>query len=256
MTSPPSPPLATVAAVAQVPTNAAPLVLVVDDSDTVTDVLGRYLSRAGLRVETASDGQMALASAAATRPDLVLLDLMLPGLDGLEVCRRLRLGGPVPVIMLTALGSEQDRVLGLELGADDYIVKPFSPREVVLRVQSVLRRCREGPGAQQSTLRDGGLELDLGAREAALDGATLALTLREFDLLAFLLQHPNTALRRSDLLQRVWGWTFGDESTVTVHVRRLREKIELDPGNPCRVVTVWGVGYRYRPVGPGAGDVA
>jgi DNA-binding response OmpR family regulator len=158
----------------------------------------------------------------------------------------------IPVVMLTALGEEADRVLGLQLGADDYVTKPFSPRELVLRVQSVLRRAGRagGPGAGWAAgtgevLVDGDLTVDSGRREARLGGAVLALTVREFDLLAFLMRHPGRAFRRGELLESVWGWTFGDQSTVTVHMRRLREKVEADPAHPTRIVTVWGVGYRY-----------
>jgi DNA-binding response OmpR family regulator len=228
-------------------------VLVIDDDPTVSDVVRRYLERDGLTVEVVADGDAGLARALADPPDLVVLDLMLPGLSGLEVCRRLRAAGPTPVVMLTALGDEADRVLGLELGADDYVSKPFSPRELALRVQSVLRRAGavapagDGPGV----LRDGELVLDAGARVATLRGRPLALTVREFDLLAFLLRHPHRAYTRAELLERVWGWTFGDQSTVTVHVRRLREKVEDDSAAPARIVTVWGVGYRYEPVAPG-----
>jgi DNA-binding response OmpR family regulator len=150
--------------------------------------------------------------------------------------------------MLTALGDEEDRVLGLELGADDYVTKPFSPRELVLRVQSVLRRAGNGHPAEPERLTDGALVLDTARRVAMLDGRPLALTNREFDLLAFLMRHPGRAFRRAELLEAVWGWTFGDQSTVTVHVRRLREKIEDDPTNPTRIATVWGIGYRYEPV--------
>jgi DNA-binding response OmpR family regulator len=221
-------------------------ILVVDDDPTVSDVVRRYLERAGFEVRLAADGHAALASFARDRPDLVVLDLMLPGIDGLEVCRRLRTTAEeVPIIMLTALGEESDRVLGLRLGADDYVTKPFSPRELVLRVQSVLRRSVARPPAPAETLADGALELDLARRVARLDGAELPLTVREFDLLAFLMRNPGRAFRRAELLEAVWGWTFGDQSTVTVHVRRLREKIERDPANPRRIVTVWGVGYRY-----------
>jgi len=231
----------------------APLVLVVDDDGTVTDVLSRYLEHAGLRVITASDGPTALALAAQHRPDLVVLDLMLPGIDGLEVCRRLRAERPVPVVMLTALGTEEDRVAGLERGADDYIVKPFSPREVVLRVQSVLRRslATRTPVKGPRVLSDADLTVDLVSHSAKAGGRVLELTAREFDLLVFLLEHPRQVFGRAELLERVWGWTFGDQSTVTVHVRRLREKIEVDPATPTRVVTVWGVGYRYDPVEDG-----
>jgi DNA-binding response OmpR family regulator len=221
-------------------------ILVVDDDPTVSDVVRRYLERAGYQVRLAVDGPAALASFARDRPDLVVLDLMLPGIDGLEVCRRLRTSADgVPIVMLTALGEESDRVLGLQLGADDYVTKPFSPRELVLRVQSVLRRSATRPAPVPETLRDGGLELDVARRSARLDGQELSLTVREFDLLAFLMRHPGRAFRRGELLEAVWGWTFGDQSTVTVHVRRLREKIEADPASPHRLLTVWGVGYRY-----------
>jgi DNA-binding response OmpR family regulator len=222
-------------------------VLVVDDDPTVSDVVRRYLERAEYDVTLAMDGQGALDAVRDRRPDLVVLDLMLPGIDGLEVCRRLRRDDPhLPVVMLTALGDEADRVLGLSLGADDYVTKPFSPRELVLRVQSVLRRSAREPSAGLAeVLTDGDLVVDVARRVAQLGGRELALTVREFDLLAFLLRNPGRAFRRGDLLEAVWGWTFGDQSTVTVHMRRLREKIEDDPANPKRIVTVWGVGYRY-----------
>jgi DNA-binding response OmpR family regulator len=151
----------------------------------------------------------------------------------------------VPIVMLTALGEESERVLGLQLGADDYITKPFSPRELVLRVQSVLRRAGSRAPAPPETLVDGDLEVDVAGRVARRAGKELALTVREFDLLVFLMRHPGRAFKRSELLEQVWGWTFGDQSTVTVHMRRLREKIEDDPAMPVRIVTVWGVGYRY-----------
>ncbi|MGH3718146.1 MAG: response regulator transcription factor [Pseudonocardiaceae bacterium] len=221
-------------------------VLVVDDDVLVRDVVGRYLGRAGYQVTVAGDGADALLAAEATPPDLVVLDLMLPGLSGLEVCRLLRAQGPVPIVMLTALGEEEDRILGLEMGADDYITKPFSPRELVLRVSSVLRRARSSrPATPLPVITDAGLMVDVSARRAVLDGRELALTVREFDLLAFLIQHPGRAFTRTELLEQVWGWTFGDHSTVTVHIRRLREKIEPTPTTPTRIATVWGVGYRY-----------
>jgi DNA-binding response OmpR family regulator len=224
-------------------------VLVVDDDPTVSDVVRRYLERAEYEVVLAADGQGALDAVHTQRPDLVVLDLMLPGIDGLEVCRRLRRDDPdLPVVMLTALGDEADRVVGLSLGADDYVTKPFSPRELVLRVQSVLRRssrAAEPPPSDGELLTDGDLVVDVPRRVAWLRGGELALTVREFDLLVFLLRNPGRAFRRGDLLEAVWGWTFGDQSTVTVHMRRLREKIEDDPANPKRIVTVWGVGYRY-----------
>jgi DNA-binding response OmpR family regulator len=221
-------------------------VLVVEDDLTVAEVVLAYLRRAGYQVEHAADGRVALEVAARSRPDLVVLDLMLPGLDGLEVCRRLRESGPICVIMLTALGAENDRVLGLEVGADDYVTKPFSPRELTLRVRSVLRRSgAPTPPGPANTLRAGGLELDLTGHRASRNGAELSLTTREFDLLAFLLAHPGEAFTREVLMRRVWGWEFGDQSTVTVHVRRLREKVEEDPADPRLLVTVWGIGYRF-----------
>lgn len=222
-------------------------VLVVDDDPTVSDVVRRYLERAGYQVTHAGDGPRALAEFDREQPSLVVLDLMLPGIDGLEVCRQMqRRAAGVPVIMLTARGEEADRVLGLQLGADDYVAKPFSPRELVLRVQSVLRRAAgPAPGSVAQTLVDGDLVVDCGRRLARLGGVELSLTVREFDLLVYLLRHPARAFRRSELLEAVWGWDFGDQSTVTVHVRRLREKVEDDPARPRRIVTVWGVGYRY-----------
>jgi two-component system, OmpR family, response regulator ResD len=221
-------------------------VLVVEDDPTVREVVSTYLRRAGHDVQEAADGVTALRLATPTLPDLVVLDLMLPGMDGLEVCRRLRDRGPVPVIILTALGDEADRVLGLELGADDYVTKPFSPRELVLRVGSVLRRSGAvaPPAPRGQVLRAGTVVVDLDAHIAYRRGVELTLTGREFDLLAFLLAHPGKAFSREDLMQRVWGWAYGDLSTVTVHVRRVREKVEDDPSNPSLLVTVWGVGYR------------
>jgi DNA-binding response OmpR family regulator len=231
-------------------------ILVVDDDPTVAEVVARYLVRDGHSVECIADGQEALRSAVDSEPDLVVLDLMLPGIDGLEVCRRLRARSPVPVIMLTALGAETDRLVGLETGADDYVTKPFSPRELALRVRSVLRRARGGMAPREVTgqpgddvLRDGQLVVDVGAHEVFLEGERISLTTREFDLLTFLMRHPRQAFTRSALLEQVWGWTFGDSSTVTVHVRRLREKVEADPTVPGRIVTVWGVGYRFEPDG-------
>ncbi|MGW3647795.1 response regulator transcription factor [Streptomyces sp. NPDC000878] len=218
-------------------------VLVVDDDPTVAEVVSGYLDRAGYTVDRAGDGPEALARAAAHWPDLVVLDLMLPGMDGLEVCRRIRGHGPVPVIMLTARGDEDDRILGLEVGADDYVTKPFSPRELVLRVESVLRRTRPAPAAR--SLHAAGLTVDPAARRATRNGTELALTIREFDLLVFFLRNPCRAYAREELMHEVWGWDFGDLSTVTVHVRRLRGKVEDDPARPRLIQTVWGVGYRF-----------
>jgi two-component system, OmpR family, response regulator ResD len=220
-------------------------VLVVDDDPTVAEVVLAYLRREGYDAAHAADGPDALLQAAADPPDLVILDLMLPGIDGLEVCRRLRRDrGDLPVVMLTARGEEEDRVLGLEVGADDYVTKPFSARELVLRVQSVLRRAQPTP-ATPELLVDDALAVDPIARRATIDGAELALTTREFDLLTHFLSHPGVAFSREELMRQVWGWEYGDQSTVTVHVRRLREKVESDPGVPVRLVTVWGVGYRW-----------
>jgi DNA-binding response OmpR family regulator len=222
-------------------------VMVVDDDVTVREVVVTYLRAAGYDVGEAADGEAALEGLRDVRADLVVLDLMLPGIDGLEVCRRIRAkGDDVPVIMLTALGSETDRVVGLERGADDYVTKPFSPRELVLRVESVLRRVGER-GTVKGTVSDGDLVVDSTEHAATLGDQRLALTAREFDLLRFFLSNPGQAFSRDELLQRVWGWSFGDQSTVTVHVRRLREKVETDPTHPVRLATVWGVGYRWEP---------
>jgi DNA-binding response OmpR family regulator len=233
-------------------------ILVVDDDPTVADVVGRYLVRDGHTVECIADGHQALRRIAEQRPDLVVLDLMLPGIGGLEVCRRLRERYPVPVVMLTALGDETDRLAGFEVGADDYVTKPFSPRELAMRVKSVLRRARgTAPPGGHGEVADGGLgspvitdrnvTVDLAAHEVRVGGRLVQLTSREYDLLVFLLRHPRQAFTREQLLSEVWGWTFGDTSTVTVHVRRLREKLEEDPTMPRRIVTVWSVGYRYEP---------
>lgn len=235
------------------PQDHVPRVLVVDDDPTVAEVVAGYLERGGYTVDRAEDGPGALDRAGAFRPDLVVLDLMLPGMDGLEVCRRLRAKGPVPVIMLTARGDEDDRILGLEVGADDYVTKPFSPRELVLRVGSVLRRSSAARAPEAAaTLRAAGLWVDPVARRATKGGAELALTLREFDLLAFLLRHPGQAFGREELMREVWGWEFGDLSTVTVHIRRLRGKVEDDPARPRLIQTVWGLGYRLDAPGGGA----
>ena len=232
-------------------------ILVVDDDPTVSEVVARYLQHDGYVVETVGDGRVALDRALAEPPDLVVLDLMLPGLDGLEVCRRLRALAPVPIVILTARGQETDRIIGLDLGADDYVAKPFSTKELVARVRAVLRRAK-GPLAADAeparVLVDGDLEIDIAARQARRDGAVVSLTAREFELLGFLARHPHQAFRRDEILDHVWGYRYGDTSTVTVHVRRLREKIEPDPSRPERIATVWGVGYRWegtsRPVAP------
>jgi DNA-binding response OmpR family regulator len=230
---------------------AEPRVLVVDDEPMVREVLSRYLERDGFDVEVAADGELAMAAFDADPPDLVLLDLMLPRLDGFEVFRRIRARGRSPVIMITARGEVTDRIVGLETGADDYISKPFSPAEVVARVRAVLRRGAQGREPRQrgrEPLRFEGLEIDPEAREVRVEGRAVSLTPREFDLLDFLASNPRTVFSRYDLLDELWDAAFdGDPGTVTVHVRRLREKIEPDPSRPRRLVTVWGSGYRFEP---------
>jgi two-component system, OmpR family, response regulator ResD len=220
-------------------------VLVVDDEPIVREVVARYLARAGYEVDTAADGDAALAAFDAETPDLVLLDLMLPRRDGFEVFEGIRRRSPTPVIMLTARGDETDRVLGLDLGADDYVAKPFSPRELVARVGAVLRRA---PAPLDSILAFGELEIRGPSREVFLGDRQVELTPKEFDLLHLMASHPARVFTRLELLEKLWDFAFdGDPATVTVHVRRLREKIEADPSRPRRLVTVWGVGYRFDP---------
>lgn len=229
---------------------APPRVLVVDDEPIVRDVLGRYLRLDGFDVEVVADGEAALAAADSRPPDLVVLDLMLPRLDGFEVFRRLRAKILCPVIMLTAKGGETERIVGLDQGADDYVSKPFSPREVVARVRAVMRRSAVRPSSVHPAepLRFDGFEIDPGTREVKVEGSPITLTPKEFDLLNFFASHPRRVFSRYELLEEIWDVAFdGDPSTVTVHVRRLREKIEADPSRPRRVVTVWGVGYRFEP---------
>ena len=222
--------------------------LVVEDDPTVSGVLVGYLRRAGFDPVVAADGPTALQEWSRVRPDVVVLDVMLPLLSGLDVLRRRReADDDSAVIILSALGEEDDRLLGLDLGADDYVTKPYSPREVVGRVQALLRR-GERLGARPLLPRrlvSDGLWLDLAARTAGTARGPVTLTLREFDLLAHLMAHPGEAFTKEQLLRRVWGWDFGDTSTVTVHVRRLREKVEDDPSDPRRVVTLRGTGYRF-----------
>ncbi|MGZ4386450.1 MAG: response regulator transcription factor [Gaiellaceae bacterium] len=221
-------------------------VLVVDDEPIVRDVVVRYLERDGFRTLTAADGETARRLVEDESPSLVVLDVMLPGIDGLSLCRWIRGSSDLPVILLTARGEEADRIVGLELGADDYVTKPFSPRELAARVRTVLRRA--GQVAREERVELDGLELDAGTREVLRRGSPLRLTAREFDLLWFLASHPNRVFSRDQLMQSVWGYTSAlDTGTVTVHVRRLREKIEEDPSRPSRIETVWGVGYRFRP---------
>jgi DNA-binding response OmpR family regulator len=222
-------------------------ILVVDDEPIVRDVIVRYLNRDGYTTLEASDGEDARHLIETASPSLVVLDLMLPGLDGLELCRWIRNRSDLPVIMLTARGEETDRIVGLELGADDYVTKPFSPRELAARVKTVLRRTH---GATVSTerLEFGAVALDAASREVMKDGNTVALTAREFDLLWFLVSHPRRVFSRDLLMDRVWGYSAAlDTGTVTVHMRRLREKLEDEPATPRHLQTVWGVGYRFDP---------
>jgi len=222
-------------------------ILVVDDEPTIAEVVARYLVRAGYETSTAGDGPSAVAAATTRRPDLVVLDIKLPGIDGLEVMRRLHQDADerVPVILLTAKGEESDRLVGLGQGADDYVVKPFSPLELVARVDAVLRRSERRPDTHEP-MRFDGLEIDPRARRVVARAREVELTTREFDLLHFLARHPDQVFSRDQLMDRVWGFPFySDTTTVTVHVRRVRAKIEPDPANPEWIQTVWGVGYRF-----------
>jgi two-component system response regulator ResD len=222
-------------------------ILVVDDEPVVVEVVERYLQREGYTVRTASDGAMAMEAYADMRPHLVVLDLMLPKMNGMEICRRIREGSRTPVIMLTARGDEMDRIAGFETGADDYLAKPFSPRELVARVKAVLRRSFDEavlrPGDR---LESGGVSVDPRSRTVEVNGRPAELTAREFDLLLFLVSHDGEVFSREQLLERVWKYDwYGDSSTVTVHIRRLRTKVEEQPENPRHIKTVWGVGYRW-----------
>jgi DNA-binding response OmpR family regulator len=229
------------------PAVPAQVVLVVDDEPMVREVLNRYLTHDGFVVVEAADGDEAVARLDDRRPDLVLLDLMLPKRHGLEVLRHARATTDVPVILLTALGDEQDRIAGLELGADDYVVKPFSPREVAARVRSVLRRATSASLPALCTFGD--VAVDLDRRIVRRCEADIELTRLEFDLLAFMLAHPSRVMTRDELLETVWDSSadWQDPATVTVHIRRLRQKLELDPSEPVHIVTVYGVGYRFEP---------
>jgi two-component system, OmpR family, response regulator ResD len=224
-------------------------VLVVDDEPTIAEVVARYLERAGYSARIATDGIEALEAVAKQRPDLVVLDLMLPGIDGLEVMRRMREQDRerIATILLTAKGEESDRVVGLRLGADDYVVKPFSPAELVARVDAVLRRIDTSPSSSEP-LECSDMTIDPTARRVIVRGEEVQLTQREFDLLLFLARHPGQVFSRNQLMDAVWQYSFyTDTSTVTVHIRRLRAKTEVDPARPQHIETVWGVGYRFAP---------
>jgi DNA-binding response OmpR family regulator len=221
-------------------------ILVVDDEHTIRDVIRRYLERDGFTVREAADGHAALHEIEDNPPDLIVLDLMLPGVDGLTITRQIRQRHSLPIIMLTAKGETSDRIYGLDLGADDYVAKPFSPQELVSRIRAVLRRSNESALPQQSPLEFDGLRIDPATRIVTVRGGEVTLTAKEFDLLWFLARHPRQVFTRSQLLDHVWGYEFeGDSSTITVNIRRLREKIERDPSQPRHILTVWGVGYKF-----------
>ena len=223
-------------------------VLVVEDEPMVAEVVERYLRRDGYEVQTVATGPAALDEFSRFRPDLVVLDLMLPGLDGREVCRRIRARSQTPVIMLTARGEEVDKLVGLELGADDYVTKPFSPRELAARVKAVLRRAALAPNNENETFQFDSLRVDATTRTVEDARGPVQLTAREFDLLHYLASHPSHVFTRGQLMDAVWDYEFaGDASTVTVHMRRLRAKIEADPSRPRHLKTVWGVGYKFEP---------
>jgi DNA-binding response OmpR family regulator len=223
-------------------------VLIVEDEPMVAEVVERYLRRDGYEVQIIPDGEAALAAFARFQPDLVVLDLMLPSLDGKEVCRRIRARSETPIVMLTARGEEIDKLVGLELGADDYVTKPFSPRELAARVKAVLRRTGRRTRAESDSLQFNGLRINATTRRAEDERGEIQLTAREFDLLFHLASHPGQVFSRTQLMDAVWDYEFvGDASTVTVHMRRLRSKVEADPSRPRHLKTVWGVGYKFEP---------
>lgn len=225
-------------------------ILIADDERNITDVCKRYLELEGYRVVVADDGQEALDRWRSEKPDVVILDLMMPRIDGWKVCEEIRTNQDTPVIMLTALGEERDRIVGLTMGADDYLVKPFSPRELVLRVKAILRRMnrvtKNGFNASEDVIRYGELEIYPTSRIVKVSGKEVELTLKEFDLLQYLAQHPEQVFSRNQLLNQLWDIDFyGDATTVTVHIRRLREKVEDNPSQPKYIRTVWGIGYKF-----------
>ena len=223
-------------------------ILIVEDEQIVAEVVDRYLRHDGFDTLLVADGNDALQALDRFMPDLIVLDLMLPGLDGLEVCRRVRARGETPVIMLTARGQESDKLVGLGLGADDYVTKPFSPRELAARVKVVLRRAKSTPAVDSDWIRFDDLRIGERSRRVEDSRGEISLTAREFDLLLFMARHPGQAFTRDQLMDSVWDFDFaGDASTVTVHMRRLRSKVELDPSRPRHIKTVWGVGYKFEP---------
>ncbi len=223
-------------------------ILVVDDEDVVRDVVVRYLEHEGMKTVQAADGEEARRIVELNPPDLIILDVMVPKVNGLDLCGWIRERSDIPVILLTARGEESDRITGLELGADDYVVKPFSPRELVIRVKAILRRTGSGQRRSPEILEVVGLTIDGQSRRVHREGSEVTLTATEFDLLYCLASHPQTVFSREQLMAQVWGYEAALDagtSTVTVHVRRLREKIEDDPSDPLIIITIWGVGYRF-----------
>jgi len=225
------------------------LIYVIEDEPSIAEVVNLYLRRAGYRVTVLTDGQSAMDTLAQKQPDLIVLDLMLPKVDGLTITRWLRDRSDVPIIMLTARRDEADRIAGLEMGADDYVVKPFSPQELVSRIRAVLRRTHgSGESTVEHPLVFDTLRIDPQTRLVTARGQEISLTAKEFDMLWLLARHPRQVFTRDQLLERVWGLSdYIDPGTVTVHVRRLREKVEADPSNPEHILTVWGVGYKFEP---------
>jgi DNA-binding response OmpR family regulator len=224
-------------------------ITIVEDEPNISEVLGIYLKRAGYTVTTYADGLIALNAISQQEPDLIILDVMLPGMDGFTLTRHLRDRSDIPIILLTSRREESDRIAGLELGADDYVVKPFSPQEVVSRVRAVLRRARSIPEEiTDSTIVLGDISINPQTRLVSVNNRDIVLTAKEFDLLYHLILHPRQVFTRDQLLQSIWGLSeYIDPGTVTVHIRRLREKIEKDPSNPVHILTVWGVGYKFEP---------
>lgn len=222
-------------------------VLIVDDEPTIVEFVRINLEKAGFQVLSAGDGETALELAASEQPDVIVLDIMLPGKDGFEVCRELRRTTAVPIIMLTARDDDIDKILGLELGADDYLTKPFNPRELVARIKAILRRVDRSHKNNSKVITRGRIQLDLDRHQVLAGGKLVDLTPKEFELLELLMKSPGRVFSREILLERLWGYDFfGDSKTIDVHIRRLREKVEEDPSSPTHILTVWGIGYKFR----------